>query len=121
MAVEVLGRVRDEADRFLANFRQTMRRRNVYRGHVLSLSTSGWRDEIAVRFHKLPKIERTQIVLPDGVLDRIERQTLRFSKHSEKLAAAGRHLKRGILRTAPPGRARRSPPCIWSGRCANAS
>ena len=34
---------------------------------------------------------------------RIERQTINFSKLREKLKAAGRHIKRGILLYGPPG------------------
>jgi ATP-dependent 26S proteasome regulatory subunit len=37
------------------------------------------------------------------LLERIERHSLSFSRHAEKLRAAGRHLKRGILLHGPPG------------------
>jgi ATP-dependent 26S proteasome regulatory subunit len=56
-----------------------------------------------VRFHELPGIERDQIVLPDGVLERVERHTVGFSRHAERLRAAGRHLRRGLLFHGPPG------------------
>jgi ATP-dependent 26S proteasome regulatory subunit len=37
------------------------------------------------------------------LLRRLERQTLTFSRHADKLRAAQRHLKRGILLHGPPG------------------
>jgi ATP-dependent 26S proteasome regulatory subunit len=74
-----------------------MRKRNVYRGHVISLTGDG------VKFHRLPQISREAIILPEGVLARIERQTVGVARLSEQLLAAGRHLKRGLLLYGPPG------------------
>jgi ATP-dependent 26S proteasome regulatory subunit len=51
----------------------------------------------------LPAIAREQIVLPDGVLERIERTTFGMSRHAERLRASGRHLRRGLLLHGPPG------------------
>jgi ATP-dependent 26S proteasome regulatory subunit len=51
----------------------------------------------------LAGLDRDPVVLPEGVLERIERHTIRFSEHAEKLLAAGRHLKRGLLLHGPPG------------------
>ena len=42
-------------------------------------------------------------MLPDGLLERIERQTIGFGRHSQRLQKAGRHLKRGLLLHGPPG------------------
>jgi ATP-dependent 26S proteasome regulatory subunit len=100
--VEVLAAERTQAERFLSDMRLSMRRRNVYRGRVLSLDIDHFQS-LRVNFHKLPQISQEQIILPEGLLDRIERQTVRFAKHSAKLRAAGRHLKRGILLHGPPG------------------
>lgn len=100
--VEVLARERATADACLAELRMAMRKRNVYRGHVVSLGVSDQR-QLAVTFHRLPKIARDQIILPSGVLERIERESVTFSKHAEALHAAGRHLKRGMLLHGSPG------------------
>ena len=100
--VEVMASEAARAERFLADLRQSLRRRNVYRGRVLSLETDHY-EGLRVHFHKLPEISEEQIILPTGLLNRVERQTVRFGKHSEKLLAAGRHLKRGILLHGPPG------------------
>ena len=58
---------------------------------------------LAIKFHHLAKVERKNIILPDGLLERIERQTIGFSKHGQKLLAAGRHLKHGMLLYGAPG------------------
>jgi hypothetical protein len=102
VAIEVMAPSRDVAERFLAGLRTAMRKRNVYRGHVLSLAESRM-GTMEIKFHKLPTIRRENIILPKGLLERVERQTVRFSELSEKLVAVGRHLKRGILLHGPPG------------------
>jgi hypothetical protein len=102
VGVEVMAPSRDGAERFLAGLRTTMRQRNVYRGHVLSLAGTPM-GGMEIKFHRLPSVRRETIILPHGLLERIERQTIRFSDLSEKLVAAGRHLKRGILLHGPPG------------------
>jgi hypothetical protein len=103
LAVEVMAPDRASAERGLREIREAMRARNVYRGHVLSLSSEGYRDDLKVKFHRLPAIDREAIILPEGLLERVERQTLGFSRHAEALLAAGRHLRRGLLLHGPPG------------------
>jgi hypothetical protein len=100
--IEAMAPAREPAERFLADLRLLMRKENVYRSRVLSLSMDRY-EGVQVHFHALPRIERSQIILPEGLLNRIERQTLGFAKHSEKLLAMGRHLKRGLLLHGAPG------------------
>ena len=102
VSVQVMAPSRDVAETFLAGLRTAMRKRNVYRGHVLSLAETRM-GSMEIKFHRLPDVPRENIILPQGLLERIERQTVRFSELSEKLVAAGRHLKRGILLHGPPG------------------
>lgn len=75
---------------------------NVYRGKVVSVG-GNYDQTTRVTFHRLPRIERSDIVLPEGVLESLERHTVEFGVHASRLAAAGRHLKRGILLHGPPG------------------
>ncbi len=102
VGVEVMARSRDVAEGLLADLRTAMRKRNVYRGHVLSLAETPMRG-MEIKFHRLPTVSRENIILPEGLLERIERQAVRFSELSDKLLSAGRHLKRGILLHGPPG------------------
>jgi hypothetical protein len=102
LSVQVMAPERAGAERFLASLRTALRKRNVYRGHVLSLSQDQM-GSLHIAFHQLPRIPRDGIILPEGLLDRIERQTVRFGQHSAKLRAAGRHLKRGLLLHGRPG------------------
>jgi hypothetical protein len=102
IGVEVMAREAASAENFLAELRTTMRAHNVYRSHVISLVLDNWRSPV-VHFHRLPSIAREDIILPRGVLERIERQTITFSKQREKLKAAGRHIKRGMLLYGAPG------------------
>jgi cell division protease FtsH len=102
VGIEVMARSREAAERLLARFRTAIRKESVYRGHIISLAethTGG----VEVKFHRLPSVNRDSIILPQGLLERIERQTVRFSQLSDKLLSAGRHLKRGILLHGRPG------------------
>jgi hypothetical protein len=113
--VEVLAAGRATADACFAALRTTMRKRNVYRGHVVSLSAADHRT-LQVTFHRLPKIARDQIILPAGVLERVERESIGFSSHAERLRAAGRHLKRGILLHGAPGTGKTLTAMYLAGR-----
>lgn len=103
ITVEVMALSRDTAERFLAELRNSMRKHSVHRGRVLSLSYDRFGEGLRLSFARPPVVERDQIVLPEGVLARVERQTLRFSRHRDALRAAGRHLKRGVLLYGTPG------------------
>jgi hypothetical protein len=100
--IEVAAAEREQAARFLAELRRLTRERNVYRGHVLSLTMDMY-GGFGLHFHQLPRIARQQIILPADVLERVERHTLRFTRHRERLLAAGQHLKRGLLLHGAPG------------------
>lgn len=89
----------------IAELRALMSRLNVYRGHVISLSPGRMHmgPQTLVAFHHLPTIRREDVVLPEAVLERIERHTFVFSEHADRLLAAGRSLKRGMLLYGAPG------------------
>jgi hypothetical protein len=102
LGVEALAGARESAERFLAALRGEMKARSVYRGRVIALEQEEY-TPLSVEVRSLPEIARERIVLPAGVLERVERQTLGFTRHADKLLAAGRHLKRGLLLHGPPG------------------
>lgn len=98
----IMARTKEKAEAFARQFAKLVREGPALRGHVLSLT----RDCLGVsilKFHKLPEINRDQVILPESLLQRIERHTISFSQHAARLSAAGRHLKRGILLHGPPG------------------
>jgi hypothetical protein len=106
ISVEVMAPEPEAATAFLKELREAMHRLNVYRGQVLALGNPHGpfgHGGSMVEFPEVPPTGRDGIVLPEGVLERVERHTVRFSEHAERLLAAGRHLKRGLLLHGPPG------------------
>lgn len=99
--IEVMTTQRAEGEEFLRTMRATMHARNVYRGHIISLEPGP--GGAAIKFHRLPNISRDNIILPQGVIERIERHAIGFTRVETKLRAARRHMKRGLLLHGPPG------------------
>lgn len=102
LPVEVMAADRETAEQFARKLAKGVRHGSAFRGKVLSVEQDCHR-QTTVRFHKLPAIQRENLILPEDLLRRIERQAMGLSKHAEKLKAAGRHLKRGILMHGKPG------------------
>jgi hypothetical protein len=100
--IEVMAQEREQAERIARKVEKGVRHGSAYRGKVLSVEQD-CRGSISVRYHKLPAIQRSGLILPEELLCRIERQTMGLSKHANRLKAAGRHLKRGILMHGKPG------------------
>jgi ATP-dependent 26S proteasome regulatory subunit len=105
LALEVMAGERAPAEMVVAELWRLMNEHNVYRGRVLELRVRHFHDDegAPLTVRTLPAIAREQIVLPDGVLERIERTTFGMSRHAERLRASGRHLRRGLLLHGPPG------------------
>jgi hypothetical protein len=104
--IEVMARDPEGAAGFLTEIREEMLRHNVYRGQLLALGNPHGpfgEGGPMVEFLTVPEIEPNEVILPEGVLEQIERHTVRFTEHAEELLAAGRHLKRGLLLHGPPG------------------
>lgn len=100
--IEVMASDREQAEQFSRRIAKETRFGKAYRGHTLSFIPDCY-GRMNVEFHRLPAIRREELILPEAILNRIERHTLSFNRHVEKLKAAGRHLKRGILLHGPPG------------------
>jgi hypothetical protein len=104
LQLEVMGRERADAEALLAEIDALMLEHNVYRGRVVAFG--GGEDHMggySIQVRTLPAVERDAIVLPQGALERIERHALGPARHRERLLAAGRHLKRGLLLHGSPG------------------
>jgi adenylate kinase family enzyme len=102
LKLEVMARERDHSVAFLARVRDLAHELNVYRGKLLSFTFQQW-GNFGLQFHRLPDVTRDDLILPDEDLVAIERHTLGIAAHAERLRAAGRHLKRGLLLFGPPG------------------
>jgi hypothetical protein len=105
VAAEVMATTRERAEHVVSELTRLMRERNVYRGRVLELGSRYFHDDetAPLTVRTLPQVTRDRIVLPDGVLERIERQAFGIAEHAERLRASGRHLRRGLLLHGPPG------------------
>jgi hypothetical protein len=100
--LEVMSVNREDGVAFLARVQAVAHELNVYRGKILSFTFSEW-GSFGLEFHRLPELTRSELILPEADLDAIERHTLGISAQAERLRAAGRHLKRGLLLFGPPG------------------
>ena len=105
LMVEVMSAESGHASTVVEEVRRHMRAASVYRGKVFSLSRADdeYERRIGVAFMHRPSVVRDDIVLPGGVLERIERRTLGFDVVADTLAMRGMARKRGILLYGPPG------------------
>jgi len=102
LLVEIAGLPVGAAQAVHAELDELRRRLNVYRGHVLDVGI-GAMGNVALTFADVPTTAREDVVLPEQVLNRVERHALEVSTHRDALRAAGQHLKRGLLLFGPPG------------------
>ncbi len=78
--------------------------RNVYRGKVLTFAEDMFDSQYStVKVLARPQVDADDIVLPDEVLNQVDRQIVQLARHTSALRAAGQHLRRGVLLYAPPG------------------
>ncbi len=102
LRVEVAGLPVEQAQAVLADLDRLRRELNVYRGRLVEVSV-GPMGQVLLGFLDPPGLGRDDVVLPDAVLDRVERHALGVAEHRAGLRAAGQHLKRGLLLYGPPG------------------
>jgi histone H3/H4 len=102
VAVQAVAPGEGAAARFFADLRRLMDEHDVYRGQVLTVKADPHRGNELV-FLERPSMDPGDLILPDGVLGRIERHVAGPSRHRETLVAGGRHLSRGLLLWGPPG------------------
>lgn len=101
--VEVMSLDRAGAERLHDEMQRLMNELNVYRGQVLTFGAGNPFGGASLEVLPVPSIQPDQIVLPAGLLERIQRHTIGFAAQAERLKAAGRHIKRGLLLHGPPG------------------
>jgi len=76
-----------------------------YRGKVLSLdSDADYRGRSrGVMVHRLPSIQREDVILPEATLKLLDRNVLSFVGSRPQLRALGQSTRKGILLYGPPG------------------
>jgi hypothetical protein len=102
IVVEVMAAQREIGEQFLRRLTRQVERGKAFTGHILSIEED-CQGTVSVNYHNLPPVCRDDIILPPALMQRIERHTISFTRHAEKLRRLGRHLKRGILLHGPPG------------------
>ncbi|MBX7103754.1 MAG: AAA family ATPase [Gemmataceae bacterium] len=100
--IEVMAADREVAEAVSRKITRLTHQSKAFRGHALSI-VQDCQGSLSIQFHKLPKISRAELILPEPILTRVERHTTSFNRHADRLLAARRHLKRGILLYGPPG------------------
>ncbi|WP_033292860.1 AAA family ATPase [Amycolatopsis jejuensis] len=101
--LEVIAADRRVATETRDRIEQLMAEHDVLRGQVIAFGLSEHRSNELVTFLPRPQLGTDDVVLPGGVLDAVERHTVGIAEHGSRLAAAGQHLKRGLLLHGPPG------------------
>jgi ATP-dependent 26S proteasome regulatory subunit len=76
-----------------------------YRGKILSLEgDTDYRGRSrGVMVHRLPPVERDDVILPEATLQLLDRNILRFVATREQLRGLGQSTRKGILLYGPPG------------------
>ncbi|WP_084964030.1 AAA family ATPase [Thermoactinospora rubra] len=101
--VEILAASRSSATAARAEIERLMREHDVYRGQVLTFGFNEHRGNSVVSFFPRPALRPQDVILPEGVLETVERHVIGIAEHAEALRAHGQHLKRGLLLHGPPG------------------
>ncbi len=89
----------------LEEIRRLVSERSVFRGQVIAFGAEmfGFGHQVPVMFLSRPAVSRADVILPDGVLEAIERHVLGVGRQATRLRANGQHLKRGVLLHGAPG------------------
>jgi SpoVK/Ycf46/Vps4 family AAA+-type ATPase len=96
----------EAAEAALAAIRELALAGSVFRGQVLTFGPEllgpGW-GSAPLNFLQRPAVDRSEVILPPGLLTEIERHVLGIRRHSGRLLASGQHLRRGVLLHGAPG------------------
>lgn len=102
--LDVLAVDSDVARELVTEVRRLMQERSILRGQVVTFADDPYGQGLGgITFFERPSMERDDVVLPDGLLERVTDHVLGIAEHRAVLAEHGQHLKRGILLFGPPG------------------
>lgn len=101
---EVMAATPAATTKFLAEVRRRMEHESLFKGQIISLQVSEYGPSMGgVTFIRRPELARADVILPHGLLARVEDHTLGIGRQGPALMAHGQHLKRGLLLYGPPG------------------
>ena len=104
VSVEAVANRDGLATEMTAALRDLALRLNVYRGQVVSFGHSMFGERSSLlRFHERPRLTAEDLILPAATFSDVRRQVVGVARNSDRLRAAGQHLKRGLLLYGPPG------------------
>lgn len=102
--LEVIADDRAVAESLIDRLRTLMDERSVLRGQIITFGSDPYgRGMAGITFVQRPSLSASDVVLPEGALDRIGAHVVGIGEHRERLRAHGQHLKRGVLLYGPPG------------------
>ncbi|MDN5796774.1 MAG: ATP-binding protein [Intrasporangium sp.] len=102
--VEVVAPERSVAEAVIDRVRALMDERSVLRGQIITFASDPYgRGMAGITFVERPSLSAEDVVLPDGVLDRIRAHVVGIGEQREHLRVHGQHLKRGVLLYGAPG------------------
>ncbi len=105
-SLELMCPDRDVTDRFLKLIHQRMAELSILRGQVVSFAADPFNYHAAgasLTFLRRPDVTASEVILPEGVRERVVRHVVGIGEQREALRRASQHLKRGVLLYGPPG------------------
>lgn len=103
-SMDVLCPDTDVAQRLLSRVDELSIQHSLLRGAVISLVSTGYEHTTeGVTFLPRPDVTAEDVILPEGVLERISTHVVGIAEHHDELRRLGQHLKRGVLLYGPPG------------------
>lgn len=103
VSIEILAAERGPARDALARLRELIGTLDVLRGQVLSFGVAETYGNEMVTFLAREVVPASDVILPEGTLDRIQSHIVDVGERAPELRGLGIHLRRGLLLYGPPG------------------
>jgi len=102
--LELMARERQLAQDAFRKLLSDADKASVFKGKCLSLEKEQMFDAASkVRFHEWPAVPRDSIVLPEEIMQVVERNVLGILQNADKLRQSGWSSRHGVLFHGPPG------------------